>query len=138
MKKRTIIAALMWTAFAVLVAADFVHQFAVNDPVGYFATEPRQLLYVAAIAITGGLAALGFYRLSPRARRHIRIFGWGAAASTVTGFIVWFAFSLVSLASLAAQYGGVLWVLVALLSFGGLAAYLWFEFIRALKAGGSQ
>ena len=136
MKKWSIIAAV--TAFAIFAVADLVHDFVTNDPIGYFSTEPHRLLYVAAIAIAGGLAALGFYRLSPRAQRHVRVFGWGAAASTMTAFVGCFVFRFLSLFSFIGGSGGTIWILILLLVFSGIAAYFWFEFCRAWKTGVSR
>ena len=125
---------------AALVAAwlvvDSVRDF--PEAIRYFSSQPHELFYVAGIAVLGGLAALGYDRLSPRTQRQFRVFAWGAAASTLTAFVGYFAFRLVSLSSLVVESGGTGWVLLALLLFGGIAAYLWFEFYRALKTGVSQ
>ena len=131
MKRWTIIFAA--AAIAVLVVVTAVRDF--SEAIQHFSSQPHQLLYVGCITIAGGLAALGFARLSPRAQRHIRVFAWGAAASTLTAFVAWFAFHLVSLASLVVESGGGVWAAVGLLLFSGIAAYLWFEFYRALKLG---
>jgi hypothetical protein len=135
MKRWSVILAAV--AVGVWLVADMVHEFFANDTLGYFATDPTRLLYVGAIAIVGGLLALGFDRLSPRIKRQVRVFAWGAAASIVTVFLVWFAFSLASLSSFVIEAGGG-WVAVILLPFVSLVAYLWFEFYRALKSGVSQ
>ncbi len=109
------------------------------DAIQYFSAQPRQLYYVAAIAIVGGLIALGFDRLSPRAKRQVSVFAWGAGASTMTAFLGWFVFQLAPLSSQVIESGGGGWVggwvILALLSFGSIAAYLWFEFCRSWKAG---
>jgi len=109
-----------------------------SDAVQHFSSQPRDLLYVLVIAVLGGFAALGFTRLSPRTQRHVRIFAWGAAATTLTLFVGYFAFRLASLSSLVVESGGSPWVALALLLFSGIAAYLWFEFYRAWKTGVSQ
>jgi len=127
---------------AALVAAwlvvDTVREFFANETIQYFSSQPHRLFYIAAIAIAGGFAALGFSRLSPRTQRQVRVFAWGAAASTLTAFVGYFAFRLASLSSLVVKSGGTGWVLLALLLFSGIAAYLWFEFYRALKTGVSR
>lgn len=51
MKKWGAIAAMV--AFAVYAVLSLVHDFAANDPIGYFSEAPSRLLYVAEIAITG-------------------------------------------------------------------------------------
>ena len=70
----------------VCALADLIREFYANDTINYFASEPRRLLYVAAIAVAGGLLALAFSRLSGQAQRSVRLFGWGAAASWLTAF----------------------------------------------------
>jgi hypothetical protein len=136
MKKWSAITAIV--VFAIFAVADLAHDFVMNDPIGYFSTEPHRLLYVAAIAIAGGLAALGFTRLSPRAQRHVRVFAWGAAASTLTAIAGYFAFCFFSLSSFITESGSTVWILFVPLIFSGIAVYLWFEFYRALKTGVSR
>ena len=121
------------TAFAIFAVADLVHDFVTNDPIGYFSGEPHRLFYVAAIAIAGGLAALGSDRLSPRTRRHVRVFAWGAAASTLTSIAGYFAFCFFSISSFIAESRSTMWILSVPFIFAGIAAYLWFKFYRAIK-----
>ena len=127
---------------AALVAAwmvvDTVHEFFANETMQYFSSEPHRLFYIVGIAVVGGLVALGFERLSPRTQRHVRVFAWGAAASTLTAFAGYFAFWSISLSSFIAESGGTFPVLLVPLAFSGIAAYLWFEFYRALKTGVSR
>lgn len=139
MRKWGVIAAV--TAFAIFAVADLVHDFVTNDSIGYFSAEPHRLLYVAAIALAGGLGALEFYRLSPRAQRHVRVFGLGAAASTMTAVFGYAVFCSLSLFSFIAESGGtirILEVLLLLLLFSGIAAYFWYEFRRVWKTGVSR
>ena len=124
--------------FATWLVVDTVREFFANETIQYFSSEPLRLLYVAVIAVAGGFVALGFSHLSPRAQRHVRVFSWGAAASTLTAFVGYFAFRLASLSSLVVESGGSPWVLLALLLFSGIAVYLWFECYRAWKTGVSQ
>src|SRR5258706_16237660 len=84
-RKWSVIAAV--TAFAIFAVADLVYDFVANDPIGYVSPEPYRFLYIAVIAIAGGLATFGFYPLSPPAQRDDRMFSWGAAASTMTGVL---------------------------------------------------
>src|ERR1051326_5191186 len=80
----------------------------------YFYTDPVRLLYVLFIAIIGGLAALGFECLSPRAKRQVRIFAWGALASTLTALVFWVAFGLASLRSSLVEVSRGVWAGVGL------------------------
>ena len=93
---------------------DTVHDF--SDAVQYFASQPHELLYVLGIALIGGLAALGFDRLSARRQRQVRVFAWGATASTVTAFVGYIALRLAALSSFIVESGGGHWV-----SAGGIA-----------------
>ena len=104
MKKWSII--IVAALVATWLVVDTVREFFANETIHYFSSEPHRLLYVAAIAIAGGFAALGFTRLSPRAQRHVRVFAWGAAASTLTAFVGYFVFCLASLSSLVIESGG--------------------------------
>ena len=136
MKRWSIITAA--TLAASWLVVDTVREFFANQTIDYFSSEPHRLFYVAAIAIAGGFAALGFTRLSPRAQRQVRIFAWGAAASTLTASAGYLAFCFFSLSSFIAEAGSTVWILFVPLIFAGMAAYLWFEFYRALKTGGSR
>ena len=136
MKKWSIIIAA--ALIATWMVVDTVREFFANETIQYFSSEPHRLLYVAAIAIAGGFAALGFSRLSARTQLHVRVFAWGAAASTLTAFVGYFAFRFASLSSFIVESGGspgVLGVLLVLLLFSAMAVYLWLEFYRARKAG---
>ncbi|MBI3878276.1 MAG: hypothetical protein HY300_20330 [Verrucomicrobia bacterium] len=136
MKRRSIIIAA--ALFATWLVVDTVREFFANETIHYFSSEPHRLLYVAAIAVAGGFVALGFSRLSPHTQRHVRVFAWGAAASTLTAFIGYFVFRFASLSSLVIKSGSSPWVVLALLLFSTIAAYLWFECYRAWKTGVSR
>jgi hypothetical protein len=131
MKKWSTIAAVV--VFAIFAVADLVHDFVTNDPIGYFSTEPRRLLYVAGIAITGGLVALMFSRFSRQAKRRVRLFGWGAGASFLTAFCGYLLYQSVSLSPMIVANSGAGWLVLVPLLFASIAAYLWFEFFRAWK-----
>ena len=122
---------------AIWLAVDTVREFFANETIQYFSSEPQRLLYVAAIAIAGGFASLGFERLSSRAQRNVRILAWGALASTVTAGAGFFVFSLVSLSSFIIESIERTWVVVGFLAFAAIATWFWFEFYRALKRRGS-
>jgi hypothetical protein len=61
MKKWSVIVAV--TLLVVFEVADLVRDFITNDPIHYFAQQPGRLLWVAAIAIGGGLLALILSRI---------------------------------------------------------------------------
>ena len=130
MKKWCIIIAAA-LVFAWLVV-DTVREFLANETIQYFSSEPLRLLYVAAVAIAGGFAALGFTRLSPRTQPRIKVFALCAVASTLTVFIGHFAFCMASPSSIVVESPARL--VLALLVFSACAAYLWLEFFRASKS----
>ena len=103
----------------------------------YFYTDPVRLLYVLFIAIIGGLAALGFECLSPRAKRQVRIFAWGALAGTLTALVFGLRSVLLHFVHPSSRLAGAFGRGLGFL-FSGIAAYLWFGFYRALKMGVSE
>jgi hypothetical protein len=60
-----------------LEVLDLIHDFIANAPIHYFAQHPFSLLIVAAIAVLGGLLALGFSRLSPAWQGGIQLISLG-------------------------------------------------------------
>jgi hypothetical protein len=104
MKRWSIIIAV--ALIAIWLVVDTLREFFANHTIEYFTSEPHRLLYVAAIAIAGGFAALEFARLSVRTQRHIRVFAWGAAASMLTAFVGYFAFLLASHFAFIVESGG--------------------------------
>src|SRR6266496_947745 len=91
--------------------ADLIHEFYAKDTLHYFSSEPRRLLYVAGIALAGGLAALVFSRFSRQAQRGVRLFGWGAAASMQTLFSGYSLYQSVSLSPIIVANSGAGWLL---------------------------
>jgi hypothetical protein len=78
--------------FMIFVVADFVHDFIANDPIHYFAQQPGGLLWVAAIAIGGGLITLAFSRLSPRWQRWVKLLASVSAAVCLTALAGYFVY----------------------------------------------
>ena len=130
-----IIAAAFVTAWFVM---DTVREFIGNETIQYFSSQPRRLLYVAGIAVASGFMALAFDRLSREAQRRVRLFACGAAASVLTTFVGCMVFCLASLPTLIMESVSSAWVVLAVLLFSAIAAYLWFEFYRAWKTRASQ
>lgn len=108
------------------------------EAIRYFSSQPHELFYIAAIAVAGGLAALRFDYLPPRTKRQFRIFSWRAPACALTAFAGYFSSCFIRLSSFIVESGCTVWVLLVPLIFTGIAAYSWFEFYRALKAGVSR
>src|SRR5258706_528759 len=130
------------TIIAVVFVAGWIEarDFFANETIQYFSSEPRRLLYVIAIAMVGGVAALAIDRLSPSAKRRGRLLAWGGAACAVTTFIGYMAFQLVCLSSFLSEFGGSHWLQLVLYFFlmSVIAAYLWFEFYNVLRIGVSR
>jgi hypothetical protein len=132
MKKRVPLSVVALVVICAL--ADLIHEFYANDTLDYFVSEPGRLLYVAVIAVVGGLLVLVFSRLPRQAQCRIRLFGWGGAASLLTTFFGYSLYQSVSLSRVIVANIGGRWLLLVPLMLGAMAAYLWFEFYRAWKA----
>jgi hypothetical protein len=121
--------------FAIFVAGDFVRDFVNNEPISYYVVQPLRLLWVAAIAVGGGLITLVFCRMPPLLQRRVKLFAIGSAAScctVITGYLLY------QIAGLSLDLGvlpgpvfikGVAWPF-------GAAVLLWFEFYRFSKRRG--
>ena len=119
--------------FAIWAAQDIIHDFIASDTIHYFTDQPHRLLYVVLIAVTGGLVAFVLDRLTPRARRSVRLLTFASAASCATLYIGYFLFELARLRSPLRAFDGTGWFALLPLCIGIVAALLWFEFYRVLK-----
>jgi len=131
MKKWTFIAAA--TLFAILAVADFIHDFITSDPVHYLAQQPDRLLWVAAIAIGGGLLTLVFCRLSPRLQRWVKLLALGAAASWLTALTGCVLLVCVGWSSQFGISNTPVSLIVGPVCLGVGAAFLWFGCYRVSK-----
>ena len=119
--------------FAIWVVVEIVHEFIANETVHYFTEQPRHLLYVIGIALLGGLSALIFDRLSPRAKRNLQLFAFGSGASGLTLLVGYFVFELLRLRLPPVFINDTRWLVLIPLSLAIVAALLWAEFNRVLK-----
>src|SRR5258708_7364804 len=107
MKKWGVIVVLVLvSACAVL---DLVHEFISNETFEYFSSDPRHVVLVTAIALSGGLFAAGLDHLSDRAKRKLRLVAWGSAAALVTCFSCYFTYESLSLSPLITAAAGSVW-----------------------------
>jgi hypothetical protein len=111
-----------------LTVHDLYQFFVTDDGVGYFTAQPRRLLFVAGIALVGGLLAFAFSRFSPTARRTLRLTALGGFAACITLFLAVFATRLTSFASMVTESGMWGWVIAALVSLSVVAVLVWLEF----------
>ena len=116
------------TLLAVLTVRDTYEFFVTDDGVGYFTSQPHRLFYVTIIGVVGGVLALAFSRLSPVARRAVRLLALGGFATCVTGLLAIFAARLASFSSMVTASGMWGWVVATLGSLSVVAVLLWFEF----------
>ena len=126
MRKIPLILGLM--LLAGLTVHDTYQFFVTDDGVGYFTSQPHRLLYVAVIGVVGGVMALAFSRLSPVARRALRLVALGGFGACVTAFLAIFAARLASFASMVTDSGMWGWVIAALASLSMVAVLVWLEF----------
>lgn len=113
---------------------DLAQEFVTNDPLQYFAEAPAQLIWVAAIALTGGMAVWGLMRLSPSVRRRIQLLMLAFAATGVMAGGGWLAFHFfTSPPEIASNFPRTLsWKLV--LDTAIVAGLLWFQFYRVCRS----
>jgi len=123
---------------AIWLAVDAVRDFIEYDTIGYFRAHPWELLNVVTLAALSGLAAFLYDRLPASRQRHVRMLSWGAGASILTVFITYYGFRVAEMRPLGIELQGTLWMLIALMLFSGIAAYLWWECIRAWRSRPSE
>ena len=113
---------------AVLTGLEVYDFFVTNDGIGYFASHPRRLLYVAVIGIAGGLLALAFSRVSSVSRRVLRLVVLGGIGACVTAYLAVFSARLASLPPMETEFA--IWggVAATLGSLSIVAALVWLEF----------
>lgn len=97
------IATIVGSLFLIYTVRDIVNKWIANDPIQYFSKQPLYLFLVAGIAITGGLIALLFSRLSPRHQRCVKLLSLGSVAAILTGVAGYF---LIAFARLSPPLGG--------------------------------
>ena len=120
------------TLFAIFAVSDFVHDFFTDEPIRYFAVHPGYLLWVAAIAIGGGLITLVFCRLPLRLQRKVKLCAIGSTASCLTIFTGYLLYQVAGLSSDLGVLPGPMFIWGVVWGFGA-AALLWFEFYRVSK-----
>ena len=91
---------------SVWMVVSTVREFFDNNAIQYFSHAPSRLLYVAAIAFATGVVAMVLDRLSPRTRRSVKLFSWGAAAALLTAFYGWMIHQMASLSQLGPVFVG--------------------------------
>ena len=116
----------------IILVGLLVHDFITSDAIHYFGEQPRQLIWVAVIAITGGLVALAYYRLPPPWRDRVNVCALGIEAAfftALTGFAVYYIVHWSSHSDSAAT----LFAWVVLLFSGSIAGFLWVRLWRRLR-----
>lgn len=115
------------------LVASFVYEIIVNEPIHFYTEAPHRLLYVAIMAIAGGLALLIFDRLPPQARHYLKLCSLGGAATLLTVFWFNMVYLLIGLPEFILRNAGVGWVALVLVVNAALAGYFWKEFCRTWK-----
>jgi hypothetical protein len=113
---------------AILTVWETYNFFVTDDGIGYFTSQPRRLLYIAGIGVVGGVLTLTLSRLSPGARRTLRLAVLGSFGVCVTALLTTFAIRLASFASMVTDVAAWGWVITALISLSVLAVLTWLEF----------
>jgi uncharacterized protein involved in response to NO len=102
--------------------------FATDEGVGYFTSHPNRLLYVVGVGVSAGLLALAFSRLSPTARRTLRLTTLGGFGTCITALLCIFATRLSSSSSQITDSGTWSWIVVVLASLSVISVLVWLEF----------
>jgi len=117
--------------FAICAIVDIIHEIIADDAFHYFTAQPRRLVLVMIIGIVGGVAALIFDKLSSKAKRRVKLFVVGSAASCLTFFAGYFLFMFIDIPLAIKINVGHLMLIPSCL--GLIAAVLWFEFYQIFK-----
>ncbi len=131
MKRWSVIVA--GTLLVILVVADFVHDFITFDPIHYYAQQPGRLLWVAAIAIGGGLITFAFWRLSPRWQQRLKLLASVSAAVCLTALAGYFVDVFVWWSSWSGISNTPVLIIIMPLCLGAGAAFLWSVSYRLSK-----
>lgn len=120
---------------AVLVGCvwDLVLEFRANDPVGFFARDPGQLLILAAVAVVGGLCVAWVSRVSPSVQRRLKLTFLGGFGAWVSVFTLFAGIELLRLRSsidLGPPPALLSWMVLGLV---GISSLCWFEFWRVWR-----
>ena len=121
------------TLLTILTVRDTYEFFMTDDGVGYFTSQPHRLLYVTIIGVVGGVLALAFSRLSPVARRTLRLVALGGFGMCITAFLAIFAARLASFTSMVTDSGLWGWVIAALVALSVATVLVWLEFYFAWR-----
>ena len=121
------------TLLEVAAALEFYDFFVTNEGIRYFASQPQRLLYVAAIAIAGGLLAVGINRIPPGRRRTLTLVALGGFASSLSCMAGMFALRLLSFSSIITESGMWGGVATALGAMSVMPVLLWLEFYIVWK-----
>jgi hypothetical protein len=124
-----IVGGILIEVFLVGLAAQ---EFTGNEAIGYFSAQPSRLLWVAAIAVGGGLILHFYPRLSLSAQRKAKLFVVGSAAIFCTLFTIVFSDLVARLSSALGVRPG--WGIFLGIPYGAIFALgLWMEFYRTCK-----
>jgi hypothetical protein len=114
----------------VLIIHDLYEFFVTNQGLSYFSSEPRRLLYVVLLAVSGGVVALGISRLSPGSQRTLKLAALGTFGAAIVSVLGLFAYHLARLLPMMREAGvwGLIAAALVFLSFSVVAVLVWLEF----------
>ena len=124
---------ILFVGFAIFAVLNTVRDFFTSDPIHYYSERPPRLVLVAAIAISGGFVAFGFYRLSPSWQRRVELLALGLAASFLaafTGYMLYMSAGFLSFIGII-QYP--LYLVFTPVCLGVADALLWYYFYRVYR-----
>jgi hypothetical protein len=123
---------------AALTAQELYDFIITNRGVEYFSSRPQRLIYVAGVAVVGGLVTFGYGRLSVGWQRTARLSVLAAMAVALTGFCCYMAVAAVRILA-EPSFSSFRWPVAGCwLLFLAFAAWLWFEFWHLLRRGATK
>jgi|HubBroStandDraft_6_1064221.scaffolds.fasta_scaffold200742_2 hypothetical protein len=134
MKK--LVGIILAVGLTLFVIAEAINDFIDSEGIRYFVEQPYRLLFVTAIGVAGGLVVFGFFALSPRLQRQVKLVALGCGGIFVVLAGAYYAYQF---ASLPAQLDPSLpwqtpWPI--LLPTIGIGGSLWLQFYKVLRSRG--
>ena len=125
----------------VLITGLIIHYiyefFVTNEGIHYFSSQPRRLLYVMLLGISGGLVAFGISRLSPDAQRSLKLLLLGGVGVLLAVAVAFFGHLFYQIAVSGLPVAPLKWFWIAwamaFVPIAAATAMVWLEFRRVWR-----